>query len=272
MTQVLAIHREPIYAPGREVEDARILELTAAALEDQGVAVKAASVEEARSGGDEAPVILAMCQGPDGLALLDRYVAEGRLVINSPAAIRNCYRERLVPLLLAADLAFPESHVIQVEGAISEIARGALAGHWWVKRGDVHATGPGDVVRATRASLQHQFSQFRSRGIQRVVLQRHVPGHEVKFYAVQGQGLVDWRWAGEEPGPDFAPAALQALVEAGARCLGVEVYGGDVIATDSGALWLVDVNDWPSFRTCQEAGAQAIATHVLARARQEGRL
>ena len=39
------------------------------------------------------------------------------------------------------------------------------------------------------------------------------------------------------------------------------LYGGDAIITDDIA-YLIDLNDWPSFSSCREAAADAIALLV----------
>ena len=44
-----------------------------------------------------------------------------------------------------------------------------------------------------------------------------------------------------------------------ANRLDVDVYGGDVIVTEENRVFLVDFNDWPSFRTCREEAAIMIA-------------
>jgi glutathione synthase/RimK-type ligase-like ATP-grasp enzyme len=59
-------------------------------------------------------------------------------------------------------------------------------------------------------------------------------------------------------------SGLAALARAAARALGLEVYGGDCVIDTGGALWLIDVNDWPSFAPCRAAGAEAIARRLEA--------
>jgi glutathione synthase/RimK-type ligase-like ATP-grasp enzyme len=61
---------------------------------------------------------------------------------------------------------------------------------------------------------------------------------------------------------------LNALAVHLGELLGLDVYGGDYILTPEGALYIIDVNDWPSFRGCRPLAAEHIARYLLARARQ----
>jgi hypothetical protein len=40
--------------------------------------------------------------------------------------------------------------------------------------------------------------------------------------------------------------------------------------TSDGTLYLIDINDWPSFRGCRPVAASYIAQHILTRAQQRG--
>ena len=84
-----------------------------------------------------------MCQSLAALAVLQEWEKQGVLVINTPAAVRACYRLALVTALRHTTLRFPRSVVIPLDEReppetgcplLPETTAG-----WWVKRGDVHA-------------------------------------------------------------------------------------------------------------------------------------
>ena len=52
---------------------------------------------------------------------------------------------------------------------------------------------------------------------------------------------------------------IEMIAVDAANRLDVDVYGGDVIVTEDNRVFLVDFNDWPSFRTCYEKAAVMIA-------------
>jgi len=65
------------------------------------------------------------------------------------------------------------------------------------------------------------------------------------------------------------PGELAQLVHAAAGALGLEVYGGDAIATPRG-LVLLDVNAWPSFALYREEAAAEIAAYLARRFSETG--
>jgi glutathione synthase/RimK-type ligase-like ATP-grasp enzyme len=54
-------------------------------------------------------------------------------------------------------------------------------------------------------------------------------------------------------------------VRRAAAALGLEVYGGDAIATQDGRAVLLDLNAWPSFALFREEAAERIAEHLARR-------
>ena len=262
----LGIYREPEYSPGRHTSnDAQILRLVSQALENFGVEVRLASLEEARTLWEDADLIFSMCQGPQALAELSEWKKQGARILNDPAGSRKTYRESLCRTLTHLTLPFPRSAALATDGSV-DLARyktffqthGA-----WLKRADVHATQPSDVVRVKQwQDLPFALELFHVRGLQQAILQEHVEGDEVKFYAVQG-GAFFWPYYPKDcVGHPFDEVLLQKMAEDAAQTLGVSVYGGDAIISPSGTITLIDLNDWPSFAPCRGAAAFSIA-HFL---------
>jgi hypothetical protein len=54
-------------------------------------------------------------------------------------------------------------------------------------------------------------------------------------------------------------------VRAAASALGLEVYGGDAIASAGGRLVLIDLNAWPSFALYRDEAAPVIASYLRVR-------
>jgi glutathione synthase/RimK-type ligase-like ATP-grasp enzyme len=218
-----------------------------------------------------------MCQSLEALTVLQQWEDQGILVLNTPAAVRACYRLALVAALSKAALPFPRSVVLPVDEATLvapawPLLPGSAEG-CWVKRGDVHAMQPDDVVFVQHAAAwQGQLASFSRRGIRHVVVQEHIAGQEIKFYAVRGHGVLHYFTPHGTDPVEVAPEHLNALARHAGEVLGLDVYGGDCILTPDGMLYLVDVNDWPSFRSCRALAAERIADHLLTQARQRGLL
>ena len=66
-------------------------------------------------------------------------------------------------------------------------------------------------------------------------------------------------------GHPFEAGRLARLVRAAATALGLEVYGGDAIASADGGLVLLDVNAWPSFALYRDEAAPVIAAYLALR-------
>lgn len=141
------IFREPAHSPGREVDDAEILGLTAKHLEGKGFEVALKSPDELSGTTDQRPpFIFLMCERLEILHRLREWEAAGARQVNSPLAVLNTYRERMVALFEQAGIPFPASRIVPTGEA-----EGGWTGPVWVKRADVHNTQDGDVAFADTA-------------------------------------------------------------------------------------------------------------------------
>jgi hypothetical protein len=94
------------------------------------------------------------------------------------------------------------------------------------------------------------------------VIQQHVPGTVIKFYAVRGEFFY---YVPPADGSVLAPDLTNAMDHLGRRAahaLSVEVYGGDCVVGADNALTLIDLIDWPCYARCRFSAAAAIAAHV----------
>jgi len=265
MSTFLGITREPIYSPGKVNDDRAVLEAVADHLRDEGHSVLVFSADDERwPVASPGTTVFTMAQGPRALARLAEWEARGVRVVNRAAGILNCQRHRTVAAFAGSDVAFPET--VLVETALDVDLPGWVAdGGAWVKRGDVHATDPDDVVFvAEPRTAQQALRRFRERGIARAVVQRHVAGTVLKFYAVRGRFF---HCVAPAEGPPIPAAAQRGIDELGRRAaqrLEVEVYGGDCVYGVTGGLTLIDLNDWPSYAPCRVGAAKEIAAYLLA--------
>ena len=263
MTRIAGIYREPECSPGRHLSnDALLLEQIGRELRARGVEVVLVPADDALIERPSGSLIFSMCQSPRALAVLQDWEREGAHIVNSPASALNTYRDHLPSLLAAAGVPYPVTRVL--ETAVADSEHEPLDGLHWLKRGDVHASVSADVQRiASRDDLRRGLADFRSRGIRRAALQEHRAGSEIKFYGVSG-GFFHWFFT-SGPAVSVATSALQRLGETAATAAGLDVYGGDIIVEPSGALTLIDLNDWPSFAPCRDAASHAIADFLMRR-------
>jgi hypothetical protein len=271
------IFREEAHSPGRESDDAEILRLTAKGLEANGFQVDLKTPDELGVVTDARPRgIFLMCEQRGPLQALGAWEAAGVRAVNSPAAVLNTYRDRMIAQFAEARVPFIPSRLV----ATSDERVGAPR-PLWVKRADVHNTREGDVVYASdAAAVARALEGLAARGIPRAVLQPHVEGDLIKFYGIGpgggAHGEPPWfRWFYHKDqqlrGHAFDQLALARLVRQAAGALGLEIYGGDCITTASGELVLIDLNAWPSFALFREEAASTIAAYLSVRFRGEPR-
>jgi hypothetical protein len=277
------VFRERAHSPGREVDDGEILRLTGKHLEERGFDVVLKSPDELSVPGETPPpFIFLMCEGASVLPQLRAWEATGVRLVNSLSAVLDTHRERMIARFAAAGVAFVPSAIVSTRTA----APPALP--VWVKRADVHNTQDGDVVFADdEPTFRSALAGLAARGMGRAVVQAHVAGDLVKFYGIgrgaaaagphtrhspslppsQASPQAPWfRWFYHKDqivaGNPLDPARLAWLAGAAATALGLEVYGGDAIATPAGDLVLLDLNAWPSFALYRDEAGAAIAGYL----------
>lgn len=268
MTKIVGIYREAVCSPGRHLEnDAAILELVANELEMNGHRVTLATAGDAARLGADAALVFSMSRSPHTLELLTRWARQGTIVVNHPNAVLATARDRLARTTLDT-LSLPAAHVVATARAVRHRITAIPDGHWWVKGGDLYASRREDVRRVeTMDELERVLDDFERRGISTAVLQEHVTGREIKFYAV---GETEFFHSLDVPaaacGGDTAAdgAFRRPAIEAG-LALALDIFGGDMVIREDGRVTLIDLNDWPSFAPCRESGARAIARYLVTR-------
>jgi hypothetical protein len=271
LAPLVAIYRSPAYSPMQHrVNDTAILDTTVAQLAERGWdAIKTTEREVEAGRLPVADLYLNMCQGSLAAEQLMPLESDGAVVVNRPSSALNCHRYRLVKRLGDSTLAFPRTLILASSAPLPPRAQlrdlSPDNQKIWIKRGDVHAERPEDVVATPLEHVADALRAFTARGIPWVALQEHVPGPIVKFYGVTDGRF--FRWYGSDAGsagerPTVDENGLKALAFEAAAILGLEVFGGDVAFPEPDRPVLVDINDWPSFAPFREEAARAIADYI----------
>src|SRR2546425_7948192 len=152
LAQLVAIYRNPSYSPLQHgVNDTAILDATVARLEAPGwraIRTTEREVEEGRL--PTAPLYLNMCQGSLAAEQLMPLESDGAVVVNRPSSALNCHRYRLVKRLGDSTVPFPRTLIHASSAPLPPAGelKALCPDHQeiWIKRGDVHAERPEDVV------------------------------------------------------------------------------------------------------------------------------
>jgi hypothetical protein len=240
--------------------------MVATELETSGFDVVLAAPQDLHRFGAESSFVFSMSRSPEVLERLNDWAAQGRAVVNQADAVVATARSALARRRFGT-LVQPAAHVVSTSrGGRGDLA--ALLGRadWWVKGGDLYASRREDVQRVeTMHALERVLDDFDRRGISTAVLQEHVTGREIKFYAVGGASFFHWLDAAQPAIHGSEAYLFQRAVIAAGTALSLEIFGGDIVIGESGQVTMIDLNDWPSFAPCREAGARAIARYLEAR-------
>jgi hypothetical protein len=261
------IYREVAHSPGRIHDDRAILERVAEALQARGFSVELVTADA--DFDTHFANIFAMCERGAVLDRLEKAEKTGSIVVNSPDAIRNTYRHRMVELFARYQVLAPASRIVASDASNPQPPSAV-----WVKRYDFHATEACDVMySASERGWREALHRFARRGIPFVIAQEHVPGDLVKFYGLRNAMVpidtnwFEWFYHRDKGmlGYSFDPLRLRRAAFAAATALGVEIFGGDAIIQANGEPVIVDINAWPSYALYRERAAQLIADHLMRR-------
>lgn len=263
MSHFLGISRDAQFSPGKVDADRRVLEGTASCLRAAGHQVELfAETDRVWPQAELGTMVFTMSQGRQALQRLREWEQAGVRVINRPEGILNCQRHRTVLLLAGCDVGFPRTCVVDDLTAprLSDWIEGQGA---WVKRGDVHAIEADDVVFVGNlGTARAVIERLHQRGIERAVVQEHLSGRVVKFYAVRDLFFHAVQPAHEPQLDAVILDRINAVGRLAADALDVEVYGGDCVIRESGEVCLIDLNDWPSYSACLSEASQSIAAYL----------
>jgi glutathione synthase/RimK-type ligase-like ATP-grasp enzyme len=268
------IYRESAHSPGRVDDDCAIMKSVGEALVDRGFRVELVAADAAFE--TTCANIFAMCERGAVLDHLKNAEKAGSIIVNSPDAIRNSYRHRMVELFARHHVSAPASQIVATDANMPQPAAGV-----WVKRYDFHATQSDDVIyAASKDGWRDALHRFARRGIPFIVAQEHVTGDLVKFYGVRNAAAAtdanwfEWFYHRDKGmlGYSFEVSSLRRAALGAAAALGLEIFGGDAIIQANGEPMIIDINAWPSYARYREQAAQAIADYLTERFERRPRI
>ena len=263
------IRRKTEFSPNHVVNDLLIVNKTAEAMSELGADITMYDEGVISADGIKEKLIFSMVQGPIGTNTLSKIEQRGAFAINSSRSVMNCYRINMVRLLPAAGIPFPKSVIVATDSGANGQEAGLTSAKLWIKRGDVHAVHKEDVTLAnTDEEELTLLKEFHQRDITQAILQEHIDGDTVKFYAVRESDLFHWYYLNGVYHTKFNEKKLHELASASAETLGLYVYGGDAIIGRDGGITIIDINDWPSFAPIREQASRHIAKLIYRKAKE----
>lgn len=264
MLQIAGVRREQLYSPNHVGNDAMIFMKTVEHLTELGADVKIYEEQDLGKIEIKEPFIFSMAQGVEGTEILLQLEKQGKFIINSPQGSINSYRINMVKILPEKGIPFPKSLIVSIDEKDKIKFEDFNARKIWVKRGDVHAVYREDVTLVySEDERKNIFREFEKRDIKEVVLQEHLDGDVIKFYAIVGSSLFHWYYVNGVNHTPFDKDKLGELAQNSAMTLGLEVYGGDAVVAEDGSISIIDINDWPSFAPVRDEASKQIAKLIF---------
>lgn len=266
MIEIAGIARKTEFSPNHELNDFLIIQKTAEELMQMGVKVKIYREEDIFSEDINEEFIFSMVQSPAGSKhLLD--IAKGKkFVINTPDSVRNCYRYNMNRILEDHKIPFPKSIIVETNAKKFDFLD-EFENRIWIKRGDAHAVQKEDVVFIDdKSKTSYVLKEFNNRGLQTCTIQDHIEGDTIKFYSICGEDFFYWYTTNLKYCSTFDEKRLKQLANKSAEALGLEIFGGDAIITKQSEIFIVDINDWPSFAPIRDRASKVIGNKIYQKA------
>ena len=268
------ICRSHQFSPNHIGNDRAVFELTASHLRQMGHQVNEYCEDDCLKGMSER-YIFTMAREPQVVRMLQTLEDDGVRVVNSGYGIENCNRSNMIRLLDENAILLPDNIIVNTRAP--DTAPFHHLAPCWVKRGDFHAIHKEDVSFARNMDeVCNILAEYSRRGIETAVLSKHIVGDLVKFYGVRGTDFFFHFYPEEYQHSKFGNESingkterypvhideLKSIATQAANVLHVDIYGGDAIITPDGTIYLIDMNDWPSFAPCREQAAPVIAQRI----------
>jgi glutathione synthase/RimK-type ligase-like ATP-grasp enzyme len=258
--KLAGIKRKEIYSPNHVTNDLAIILKTSEELTKLGYEVALYDEEFIEKNNLEEKYVFSMAQGVSGIMHLQEIGKSGKKIINSPESALNCHRISMINLIVKAGVPFPKSLIINTNTNFFESFITFQPPKVWLKRGDVHAEHSEDVLLVySTDELKTTLKEFNKRGIKEAVIQEHLQGDVIKFYAVNNPEYFYWFYLNGTNHTKFDLEELKHFAFRSAVALGLDIFGGDAIVSPEGKISIIDINDWPSFAPVRDEAANQIA-------------
>lgn len=268
--KVAAVARENIFSPNMEEKDRNILLAVAEELHKNSAEVVV--IEEGEKMPDaQFDAIYSMSRSSNRLSELHDTEMRGIPVLNSTAGITNSMRGRCIERLAQSNIPQPSGQIIDLHKPLPH-----LEYPLWIKHLEGWANEKWCVAYcADEASLHENIDAFIGHGATKALCSKHIEGDIVKFYGVKDSFFryyhpapADTKFGletinGECQNIPFDTECLKATAFSAADAVGLDIFGGDAIISHTGEIYIIDINDFPSFSRYRKEAAIAIAEKIL---------
>jgi hypothetical protein len=270
--RIAGIPRNPKNSPNMSDKDMQLFNEIAEELKKAGHTVEVLGEEEHIPNGYDA--IFHMSRTTSTLERLTECEAKGTFVTNASDGVRNCSRRNFVEILKKNGIRQPEHTIINTA---HKDKMPQLPG--WLKKSVGWACNATDVqFVATEEEYTQALATLAANGASEAIFCKHIEGDIVKFYAIRGEEFFRWHYPditttkfglekinGEPQQYKFSTEELRETALRAAAAMDIDIFGGDCIITAKGEIYIIDINDFPSFSSYRSEAAKKIASLITKR-------
>lgn len=258
--RVLLVSRDPKYSPNNVEKDSRILKLVSEKIEaaNKNLEIEILSEDSISENlNSQYSVVTGMARSTNAIQTLSNYISESqdRILSYNIRGIQKFYGSR-----------YSVFRQLKKKGVRIPILQ-SVTTPLWIKKFHADEVQDDDVTFCDSS--------------REVILMQHVHGDLIKVYAVvNGKNKIEFlRWFypqedgytkfGHEEHNDtlkywpFEQSRLATIAKKIKTTVGLQFFGFDAIIDKNGEIWVIDINDWPSYSKYQDEAAESIARTIL---------
>jgi len=262
------IRRGKVFSPNHVENDAMILKRVGEEIERYGGIVSYYDEDMLDEKFIREKFVFSMVRSKKALSQLKKLEQNGTIVLNHVDGVLNCFRERNLKYMSDYMISHPKSIVVNTndpEAVVNKLKK-FDTNKLWVKR-DSHAIHREDVTKVfTHDECVNILREYNRRGIDKAIIQEHIEGSELKFYAVRETEFFKWYYVNGGTQHEFDEDVLKIAANHTAKLTNVHFYGGDAIISEDGRIYIIDFNDWPSFARFRNEASKHIAKVIYSKA------
>jgi glutathione synthase/RimK-type ligase-like ATP-grasp enzyme len=265
--KIAAIARSPEDSPNMCDKDTRLLMCIAEKLTQRGHSV--VFPDEQGNVPEGCHALYHMSRTAATLEKISQCEAAGTIVVNSVEGVNNCSRRLFTEILRREGIAQPQYRIVNTDDTTAPPPHLPA----WLKMGNGWSSHPDDVCHITSTDEYTKALQsMNERGVSEAICCEHIEGDIIKFYGISGRGFFRWHYPnpattkfglekhnGSTQNHPFNEEQLRSIAFEAAHAIGIEIFGGDCIVTADGQIYIIDINDFPSFSAYCEEAAEEIA-------------
>ena len=271
--KIAGIPRNPANSPNMSDKDMLLFSEIAEELRKCGHSVTV--LDENDEIPDDCDAVFHMSRTAATLDRLAKCEAKGIFVTNPVAGVSNCSRSEFVEILQRNSIRQPEYTFID----IAADRKKKLQFPGWLKNSRGWSCKADDVqFIATDEEYAKALDALVANGHSEAIFCEHIKGDIVKFYAIRGEDFFHYHYPdpsatkfglerinGATQRHNFDAEQLRRIALQAAEAMNINIFGGDCIITAEGEIYIIDINDFPSFSAYRSEAAKAIATSIIKR-------